>query len=233
MTQKQLIKTVNTLLTIAVFCNLYAVFDIVRKPHEPEKAPVIPDRIIHVGNNDYFPKDAPEGLVKWSELRNEWFGFDITYKYKVYEYLGEFFITSYCPEECGYNGSNYPTGWRTASGTICHYSDKWDEPTTCAIDRNYFGFGEEILVGDPYDPNNRKIYVTEDTGPGVRGAWVDCFVESMDEVRAWPTGWQSVYRVTYAERTITSSERMKNYERTHNSLYSGGFWSGVPYRLNN
>lgn len=230
MTEKQLIKSVNTLLIIAAFCNLYAVIDICRRSHEPEKFE-IPERIIHVGNNEYFPHEAPEALVRWSEARNEFFSFDITYQYRVYDYLGEYFITAYCPEECGYNGSNYPAGWTTSSGTICHYSQEWDEPTTCAIDRTRHGFNEVILVGDPNDPDNRKIYNTEDTGPGVRGAWVDCFVESMDEVRSWPTGWRSVYAVRYETKTITSSERMEDYERSKYYLYYCVFGPRVPYRV--
>jgi 3D (Asp-Asp-Asp) domain-containing protein len=44
-----------------------------------------------------------------------------------------------------------------------------------------------------------KIYVTEDTGPGVKGRWVDCFVETMSEVNSWDTGWKSVYSVTFVE----------------------------------
>ena len=37
-------------------------------------------------------------------------------------YVGTYYITAYCPSECGYNGSNYPVGWQTASGIICHRS---------------------------------------------------------------------------------------------------------------
>lgn len=233
MTEKQLIKSVNTLLIIAAFCNLYAVIDICRRSHEPEPKTVIPERIIHVGNERYFPHTAPEALVKWSEARNEFFSFDITYDRIVYDYIGEYFITAYCPEECGYNGSNYPTGWTTASGAICHYSDRWDEPTTCAIDPSWHSFGEIICVGDPTDIENRKLYVCEDTGGNVRGAWVDCFVESMDEVQSWPTGWRSVYSVHYVTETMTSTERMKNYEWFEYYRHARMFGYGVPYRLNN
>ena len=101
------------------------------------------------------------------------------------EYIGEYFVTAYCPEECG--GS-----WSTSSGVTCHYSDDPLEPTTCAIDRNYHGYGEYLMI-------DGKIYVTEDTGPGVKGRWVDCFVETMDEVNSWDTGWKSVYSVTFVE----------------------------------
>lgn len=101
------------------------------------------------------------------------------------EYIGEYFVTAYCPEECGWS-------WSTSSGATCHYSDDPLEPTTCAIDRSYHGYGEYLMI-------DGKIYVTEDTGPGVKGRWVDCFVETMDEVWAWPTGWKSVYSVEFVE----------------------------------
>lgn len=126
---------------------------------------------------------------------------EITYETMKFEYAGRHFITSYCPSECGYNGSNYPVGWTTSSGTICHYSDDWKEPTTCAIDRNFHRYNEIILVGDPNDPDNRKIYKTEDTGPGVRGLWVDCFVLTYAEVQSWNTRYESVYNVSYVTNT--------------------------------
>ena len=128
---------------------------------------------------------------------------EITYTTMEFEYVGRHFITAYCPSECGYNGNNYPTGWTTSSGAICHYSDDWKEPTTCAIDRNFHKYGEIILVGDPHDPNNRKIYITEDTGPGVRGLWIDCFVETYGEVQAWASRYERVYNVTYVTHTTT------------------------------
>lgn len=102
------------------------------------------------------------------------------------EYIGEYFVTAYCPEECGWS-------WSTSSGATCHYSDDPMVSTTCAIDRNYHGYGELLMIDD-------KLYITEDTGPGVKGHWVDCFVETMDEVNYWDTGWKSVYSVTIEER---------------------------------
>ena len=129
---------------------------------------------------------------------------EITYTAMEFEYVGRYFITSYCPSECGWNGSNYPVGWTTSSGAICHYSDDWKEPTTCAIDRNFHKYNELILVGDPYDPDNRKIYITEDTGPGVRGLWVDCFVETYSEVQSWNTRYERVYNVSYVTHTTTA-----------------------------
>lgn len=139
-----------------------------------------------------------------------------------FEYIGTYFITAYCPAECGYNGNNFPAGWTTASGEICHYSEEWDEPTTCAIDRNYHGFGEVILVGDPDDPDNRKIYITEDTGPGVRGRWVDCFVESMEEVYYFPTRYESVYRVIYTDVSMTEEERQEIHDGINNYFHHRG-----------
>ncbi len=118
---------------------------------------------------------------------------NIEHHYNTYtvintEYIGEYFVTAYCPAECG--GS-----WSTSSGATCHYSDDPMVPTTCAIARNYHGYGEYLMI-------DGKIYVTEDTGPGVKGRWVDCFVETMDEVNSWDTGWKSVYSITFEEYEI-------------------------------
>ena len=104
-------------------------------------------------------------------------GLDIYYDSIEYEYIGSYFITAYCPHECGYveysdGTDNFPRGWTTASGTICHYSDSNFEHTTCAIDRRYFGFEEYIAVD--FD-GELKTYVTEDTG-AFSGRWIDCFV---------------------------------------------------------
>ena len=127
---------------------------------------------------------------------------EYTFYTMEFEYIGTYFITAYSPEECGYNGSNYPKGWVTASDTICHQSSDWKTPNTCAIDRKHHKYGEILLVGDPNDPNNRQVVVTEDCGPGVKGHWIDMFVDSYDQVINWDTRYDSVYRVRYVEHTI-------------------------------
>ena len=130
------------------------------------------------------------------ELRNQWFTLNCKYYTIETEYAGRHFITAYCPWECGYNGENYPAGWRTSSGEICHYSDDPLVPTTCAIDRNYHRYGEYLMV-------DGKIYVTEDTGPGVQGMWIDIFVESMEEVQYFGSHYTDVYYVEFIEHNYT------------------------------
>lgn len=139
-----------------------------------------------------------EAVDEFYDLRDTYLSLDVHYQTMSTKYLGKYFITAYCPEECG--GS-----WKTSSGATCHYSDEWNEPTTCAIDRNFHGFGEFLLV-------NGKLYITEDTGPGVRGAWIDCFVETMDEVRAWDTGYKSVYSVSFEDHIVKGNERKERHE---------------------
>lgn len=133
-----------------------------------------------------------------------WNNLSLSYNYIETEYVGRYFITAYCPEECGYNGSNYPVGWKTSTDTICYYSSTWYEPTTCAIDPKVRKYGEYIMVGSP-NSSNKKIYHCEDCGPGVRGNWVDCFVETMDEVRAWNTRYDNVYLVRFKTATLEGS----------------------------
>lgn len=93
------------------------------------------------------------------------------------------FITAYCAEECGWSYS-------TSSGEICHRSSETDryEPTTCAIDRSYFSYGTLFYV-----PSEDRVYVAEDTGPGVRGYWIDTYQDDMSDV----TGYNTRYEICY------------------------------------
>ncbi len=118
------------------------------------------------------------------------------------ESLGYYFITAYCPHECGYieysdGTDNFPAGWRTASGEICHRADWEDrlyEPTTCAISRSYHSFGDMFYI-EEFD----RVFVAEDTGPGVQGKHLDLFYETYEEMSAFPTGYYEVYSVWYEE----------------------------------
>lgn len=154
------------------------------------------------------PTPAPINMEHLSNIiiMKEFLETEFYYETLEFEYIGTYFITAYSPEECGYNGSNYPSGWVTASDTICHQSSDWKTPNTCAIDRNYHKYGEYLLVGDPEDPDNRQIVITEDCGPGVKGHWIDVFVDSYDQVVNWNTRYDSVYRVHYVGHTITGRE---------------------------
>ena len=140
-------------------------------------------------------------LNEYYEMQSLMWNISMSYDYIATEYIGRYFITAYCPEECGYNGNNYPIGWKTSTDVICHYSDDWREPTTCAIDPKVRKYGEYIMVGNP-DSSNKKIYHCEDCGPGVQGCWVDCFVETMDEVRSWNTRYDNVYLVKFKTASI-------------------------------
>lgn len=106
------------------------------------------------------------------------------------ESLGWYFITSYCPAECG--GS-----WQTASGETCHRADWEDrlyEPTTCAIDRSVHSFGDLFYI-EEFD----RVFIAEDTGSAVIGQHLDLFYEDYDDVLSFPTGWYEVYAVSYEE----------------------------------
>lgn len=112
-----------------------------------------------------------------------------------YHYLGYYYLTAYCPWECGYNGSNYPSGWRTASGTICHrseYENRLTEPTTCAIDRSLHSFGTVFYI-----PDFDRTFIAEDTGSAVKGYHLDLFYEDYGEMASFPTGYYEVYSVEY------------------------------------
>lgn len=221
MTEEQLIKRVDSLLCVAIISIAVAGTHLpyFKEPEqiEEEKEPVTPEIVLIP--QVYEKRQPNKAVLKEMELRNLWQSVDVTYTTLETEYLGRYFVTAYAPYECGYNGSNYPKGWTTSSGAICHYSDDPYEPTTCAIDRNYHRYGELLMI-------EGKVYVTEDTGPGVRGLWVDCFVETMEEVYAWDTGYKSVYSVSYEDHELPTNERKVLHERLNTYLHD---WR-VSYR---
>ena len=44
-----------------------------------------------------------------------------------------------------------------------------------------------------------RVFVAEDTGPGVNGRHLDLFYEEYDDVISFPTGYYAVYSVWYEE----------------------------------
>ena len=216
MTDEQTIRAVNALLLVSFMLITQAVLTIpyARDDHKTKKKDIIQKVETCASEITNEVRRPNAAILGEARLRNKWNDITITYTTIELDYLGRYFITAYCPEECG--GS-----WMTSSGATCHYSESWSEPTTCAIDRNYHRFGEYLAID--FGDGDLKTYVTEDTGPGVRGLWIDCFVISMDEVKAWPTGWKPVYQVTYVTSTLNKNERMENHERYNDYLHYCGF----------
>jgi 3D (Asp-Asp-Asp) domain-containing protein len=118
---------------------------------------------------------------------------EITVKVMRKESLGSYFITSYCPAECG--GS-----WQTASGATCHraeYENRYTEPTTCAIDRKIHSFGDLFYI-EEFD----RVFVAEDTGSAVKNKHLDLFYIDYSDVLSFPTGYYEVYSVYYEDITL-------------------------------
>ena len=117
--------------------------------------------------------------------------------YMEFEYIGDYYITAYCPEECGYrvysDGSdNYPTGWITATGTTCHREEEWWNPSTCGINTSINDYGDLFLI-------DGKVFVAEDTGPGAVGHWIDTFMPDYESMSNFGSHWTEVYSVEYVE----------------------------------
>ena len=153
-------------------------------------------------NTTYYKYIRPAGVVLYFKSEHLCPDYSVTYTIIHKESLGYYFITAYCPHECGYREyddgtDNFPAGWRTASGEICHRADWEDrlyEPTTCAISRSYHSFGDLFYI-EEFD----RVFVAEDTGPGVQGKHLDLFYETYEEMSAFPTGYYEVYSVWYEE----------------------------------
>jgi 3D (Asp-Asp-Asp) domain-containing protein len=120
----------------------------------------------------------------------------ITFTYPKFTSLGYYFITSYCPAECG--GS-----WQTASGVTCHRSEdeeRYTAPTTCAVDPRLHNIGED---GDLFFvPEFDRVFIAEDTGSGVKNKHLDLFYIDYSDVLSFPTGYYEVYSVEYVTETV-------------------------------
>lgn len=153
-------------------------------------------------------------LLEFNEVEEDRY-IPVLYTYYEMELtsLGTYFLTAYCPWECGYNGENFPAGWSTASGAICHRAD-WEyrltEPTTCAISRSVHSFGDEFYIEE-----FGRVFVAEDTGPGVQGRHLDLFYEDYDDMAAFPTGYYEVYAVEWVEVTVVLTEDEYYYLKDH------------------
>lgn len=145
--------------------------------------------------------ETTEPLIEITRIESHFNDILVTYKSMELTYLGKYFITAYCPYECG--GS-----WQTASGATCHrasYGWRLSEPTTCAISRSVHGFGETFYI-----PAFDRTFVSEDTGPGVQGYHLDLFYEEYSDVCSFPTGYYEVYSVSWSEHTVVLNEEEYN-----------------------
>lgn len=219
MTDEQIIKTGNQLMLFATMALLSGIALVCVRPKEEEK--VMPQKLSYMIAKEEWTapqrevREAHPALVQEMELRNEWNSLNIHYTTVETSYIGRYFVTAYSDEE------TYSRA--TASGIEVHYSDDPYEPTTAAIDPRYHRFGELLMI-------DGKIYVCEDTGANVKGLWVDCFVETMEEVWSWDTGYKSVYSVEYVENYLSSNERKESNERFRNYLLHRSSSSRCPYR---
>lgn len=122
------------------------------------------------------------------------------------------FLTAYCAEECGWNYS-------TSSGEICHRSseDNHYEPTTCAIDLRYFRYGTMFYV-----PSEDRVYIAEDTGPGVQGLWIDTYQDDMSDVYGYNTRYETVYICDFEDYEETMRiPNIREYMKIYMQEYLG------------
>lgn len=135
----------------------------------------------------------PEVLDGYYDLKQELGSITFPKKRIVLEDSHRMFITAYCSAECG--GSTM-----TSSGATVHRSSDPYEPTTCAIDRRYFRYGDLFYV-----PSEDRVYVAEDTGSAVKGMHIDLFQTSMGAVSGYNTRYETVYECRIETYEVPSS----------------------------
>lgn len=147
-----------------------------------EDAEYIPPALSAIENHQEIRRQMGEVILPCSRLI-------IHNEYRV-------FLTAYCAEECGWN-------YWTSDGTYCHRADwvnRYAEPTTCAIDLSYFCYGTMFYV-----PSEDRVYIAEDTGPGVRGMWIDTYQDDMSDVYGYNTRYETVYTCEIEYYTVQAS----------------------------
>ena len=233
MKESTLIETVNALLVFATLFLINGLSIFINEEHSDLIIRTPKTKFEQFREREQPPEpymDYKQNLEGAQKLLTKINKLDIQYDYIHTEYIGVCFITSYCPQECGYveysdGTDNFPNGWMTATDTICHYSDSNWQPTTCAIDPHYFGFGEVLMV-------DGKTYVTEDTG-AFRGMWVDVFRPTYEEMAEHGSHYSEVYSVEFRRNVIAyHQEREKIHESITNYLCYRCFGTRFPDRNN-
>lgn len=216
MTDEQIIKTNDLLIVVATMALLSGLSLMCIRSEEEAVEIVPPETEVEVKKEKEIVthREPIPALVEEMKLRNTWQSIDIYYTTIEYDYLGRYFITAYSDEETNSR--------QTASGVEVHYSDDPYEPTTCAIDRRYHGFGDLFMI-------DGKVYVAEDTG-AFSGLWIDCFVETMEEVHGFNTRYDAVYSVEYVENELSADERKILHERFNSYLHHRSDSSRCPFR---
>ncbi len=222
MEEKNLIKFVNSALSFATAFLFIGLVIFVYDKHltYSKDMPCKAENVV-----SYVPEEAKRviyynaALEGYYELLNEIVGLEIKYCTVEGDYLGYFFITAYCPSECGYieyadGTDNFPCGWITATDTICYRADeehKLTEFTTCAADPRFFHVGAED--GQTfYLPDFSRVFIAQDTGSAVLGNHLDLFYEDYGSVLNFPTGYYPTYTAEIVTHTVNGRERMERQE---------------------
>ena len=204
MEEAKLIKTVNFLLGFASFLIFAAVTHLPPEKEEPQNI-IIPQETIEIRDTEVkqereskanFQNSALTGEM---ELRNSWQSLEISYITIEYDYLCRGYITAYCAAETG--------SYETASGITCHWSEDPYEPSTVAIDRRYYRFGQIFSI-------DGKLYIAEDTGSAVLGNHWDVYMPDWDSMASFGSHYTDVYTVEYVTHTL---ERKVSFNAYFNS----------------
>lgn len=222
MKDNQLIKFVNSALSFATAFLFIGLVIFVYDKHlaYSKDMPCKAENVV-----SYVPEEAKRviyynaALEGYYELLNEIVGLETYYCTVEGDFLGYFFITAYCPSECGYieyadGTDNFPCGWVTATDTICYRADeehKLTEFTTCAADPRFFHVGAED--GQTfYLPDFGRVFIAQDTGSAVLGNHLDLFYEDYGSVLNFPTGYYPVYSAEIITHTVSGRGRMERRE---------------------
>lgn len=183
-----------SLASLFIMLGMCATFNrFVSIPIDPKDSEPKYEYIREIKYFEELPK--PTNLIPAYELQHQidLVPITITYPRVVLYDSYKMFITAYCAEECGWS-------YMTSSGAECHrasWEHRYDEPTTCAIDLNYFSYGTMFYV-----PSEDRVYIAEDTG-AFSGYWIDLYQDDMSDVIGYSTRYEVCFICEVEEYTQT------------------------------
>lgn len=186
MTEEKMIKTVNTLLSLATIFIVYGICLIEPRRNIPVKEEVFPELKVSPTTSptptstDYVTIIHQDKQIPKLEADTTQEHLDEVQTALLYavQPIGRYYITAYNHLETGSK--------QTASGATCHEGII----TTCAADPKYHRFGEYLEIGG-------RIYRVEDTGSAVKKRHIDIYFKSYKQMARYGSHYETIYRVSF------------------------------------
>lgn len=159
--------------------------------------------IVFVGNSEQQPtqpKEQDEEELPVFQLESE----------PVYEYVGDFKITAYCPCQqcCGKHADNRPTDKNENEIVYGAAMIPLKEGVSVAADTSVFPLGTEIFI-------DGKKYIVQDRGGAIKGNRIDIYFENHNAAQEFGAQTKKVY----IERAVKNEEDVRERKKQISIAY--------------